>query len=37
MTNEEMLDVFGDFHPAEYEAEAEERWGDSDAYRQSAR
>ena len=37
MTNEEMLDVFGDFNPAEYEAEAEERWGDSDAYRRSAR
>jgi DNA-binding transcriptional MerR regulator len=36
LTNEEMLDVFGDFDPREYEAEAEERWGDTDAYRQSA-
>jgi DNA-binding transcriptional MerR regulator len=37
MTNEEMLGVFGDFDPAEYAAEAEERWGDTDAYRESAR
>jgi len=37
MTNEEMLDVFGDFDPAEHAAEAEQRWGDSDAYRQSTR
>ena len=37
MTNEDMLGVFGDFDPAEYEAEAEERWGDSDAFKQSAR
>lgn len=36
MTNEEILEVFGDFDPAEYEQEAEERWGDSDAYKQSA-
>ena len=35
MTNEEMLEVFGDFDPAEYEEEAKERWGDSDAYQQS--
>ena len=35
MTNGEMLDVFGDFDPAEYEEEARERWGDSDAYKQS--
>lgn len=35
MTNEEMLEVFGDFDPAEYEEEADERWGDSDAYQQS--
>jgi len=27
--------VWGDFRLKEYEAEAEERWGDSDAYRQS--
>ena len=35
MTNEEMLDVFGDFDPAEHAAEAEERWGGTDAYRES--
>jgi hypothetical protein len=37
MTSEEMLEVFGDFDPAEYEAEVKERWGDSDAYKESAR
>lgn len=37
MTDEEMLDVFGDFDPSEHEAEAKERWGHSDAYRESAR
>ncbi|MEJ2287768.1 MAG: MerR family transcriptional regulator [Deinococcales bacterium] len=34
---EEMLEVFGDFDPTEHAAEAEERWGDTDAYRQSQR
>jgi hypothetical protein len=37
MTNEEMLEVFGDFDPSQYEHEARERWGDTDAYKQSAR
>jgi DNA-binding transcriptional MerR regulator len=37
MSNEDMLGVFGDFDPAEHEAEARERWGDTDAYRESAR
>jgi hypothetical protein len=37
MTNEKMLEVFGDFDPSEHEAEAKERWGHSDAYRESAR
>ena len=37
MSNEEMLGVFGDFDPAAYQDEVAERWGDSDAYRQSAR
>lgn len=37
MDRDEMFEVFGDFDPAEYEAEAEERWGDSEAYRESAR
>jgi MerR family transcriptional regulator, thiopeptide resistance regulator len=35
MTPEEKLAVFGDFDPSEHEAEAEDRWGDTDAYRQS--
>lgn len=33
----EVLEVFGDFDPKEYEQEAEERWGDTDAYKESAR
>ncbi len=37
MTNEEMLDVFGDFDPAEHEDEVKERWGETDAYKESAR
>ena len=37
MTNEEMLEVFGDFDPAQYEEEARRRWGDTEAYRESAR
>jgi DNA-binding transcriptional MerR regulator len=37
MTNEEMLEVFGDFDPAEHEDEARQRWGDTAAYQESAR
>jgi len=37
MTTEEMFEVFGDFDPAEYEDEVKERWGESDAYKESAR
>jgi DNA-binding transcriptional MerR regulator len=37
MTKDEMFEVFGDFDPAEYEDEVKERWGDTDAYRESAR
>lgn len=37
MTAEEMLEVFGGFDPAEYEDEARDRWGETDAYRESAR
>ena len=37
MTNEEMLEVFGDFDPSRYEEEARQRWGDTEAYRESAR
>jgi DNA-binding transcriptional MerR regulator len=33
----EALEVFGDFDPTEHEDEARERWGDSDAYVQSAK
>lgn len=33
----ERFEAFGDFDPAEYEREAEERWGDTDAYRESKR
>ncbi len=35
LTPEERLEVFGDFNPADYEDEARQRWGDTDAYRQS--
>ncbi len=37
MSNGEMLGVFGDFDPTQYEDEARERWGDTGAYRESAR
>jgi MerR family transcriptional regulator, thiopeptide resistance regulator len=37
MADEEMFSVFGDFDPAEHEAEAERRWGETDAYKESAR
>jgi DNA-binding transcriptional MerR regulator len=36
MSSEEILEVFGDFDSKEYEAEAEVRWGETDAYKQSA-
>ncbi|MGI9528467.1 MAG: MerR family transcriptional regulator [Acidimicrobiia bacterium] len=37
MTPEEKLSVFGDFDPAEHEEEAQERWGDTEAFAQSTR
>lgn len=37
MTNAQLKDIFDGFDPAEHEAEARERWGDTEAYRQSAR
>jgi DNA-binding transcriptional MerR regulator len=37
LTKEEMLEVFGDFDPTEHEDEARERWGDTDAYKESAK
>lgn len=36
MTAEELLEVFGGFDPAEYEQEAEDRWGETGAYAESA-
>jgi MerR family transcriptional regulator, thiopeptide resistance regulator len=37
LTPEEQFEVLGDFKPEEYAAEAEQRWGESDAYRASQR
>jgi DNA-binding transcriptional MerR regulator len=37
MTKEEMFEVFGDFDPTEHEAEAKERWGNTEAYRESTK
>jgi DNA-binding transcriptional MerR regulator len=37
LTPEERFEVFGDFNPDEHAAEVEERWGDTDAYAESAR
>lgn len=37
MDKEELFEVFGDFDPADYQQEAEERWGDTEAYKESAR
>lgn len=36
MTTEEMLEVFGDFDPAEHQEEAEDRWGHTNAYEDSS-
>jgi MerR family transcriptional regulator, thiopeptide resistance regulator len=33
----DMKELFGGFDPSAYEAEAKERWGDTDAYRESTR
>jgi DNA-binding transcriptional MerR regulator len=35
LTPEERFELFGDWLPEEYEAEAEERWGDTEAWAQS--
>jgi hypothetical protein len=37
LTPEERFEVFGDFDPGAHADEAQERWGDSDAFKQSAR
>jgi MerR family transcriptional regulator, thiopeptide resistance regulator len=37
LTPEERFEVFGDSDPSQYDAEVEERWGETDAYRESRR
>jgi broad specificity phosphatase PhoE len=37
MGREEMFGVFGGLDPSEYGDEVEERWGETDAYHESAR
>jgi len=37
LTPEERFEVFGDFDPDQYKDEVEERWGDTDAYRESSK
>src|SRR4051794_1371757 len=37
LTPEERFEVFGEQDPAQYEAEASQRWGETDAYAQSKR
>ncbi|MDC0712971.1 MerR family transcriptional regulator [Stigmatella sp. ncwal1] len=37
MPQEEMFEVFGDFDPSKYEDEVHERWGNTEAYRESAK
>ncbi|MFP2925069.1 MerR family transcriptional regulator [Pyxidicoccus sp. 3LG] len=37
MDQEKMFEAFGDFDPAKYEAEVKERWGNTEAYKESAR
>jgi DNA-binding transcriptional MerR regulator len=37
LTPEERFEVFGEHDPARYDAEVEERWGDTDAWAQSRR
>ena len=36
-TTEELKELFGDGFSEEYQAEAQERWGESDAWKQSSR
>jgi MerR family transcriptional regulator, thiopeptide resistance regulator len=37
LTPEERLEVFGDFRPEDHAEEAERRWGETDAYKESNR
>ena len=37
LTPDEMFEVFGDFDPTEHQTEVEQRWGKSDAFKESQR
>jgi DNA-binding transcriptional MerR regulator len=37
MSEKDMFEVFGDFKPEQHEEEVKERWGDTDAYKESKR
>ena len=37
LTPEERLEVFGEFRPEDYAEEAEQRWGETEAYKESQR
>ena len=37
MERSDLFETFGDFDPEEHEAETQERWGETEAYRESAR
>jgi len=37
MSKEDLMSPFGDFDPKDHEEEAEERWGETDAYKESKR
>ena len=37
LTPEERLEIFGEFRPEDYAEEAEQRWGDTDSYKESQR
>jgi hypothetical protein len=37
LTPDEMRDVFGNFNPGDYKEEAEQRWGNTNAYKESQR
>ncbi len=37
LTSEERLEVFGEFQPEDYAEEAEQRWGETEAYKESNR
>jgi len=37
MERDDLFEVFGEFDPAEHAAEAEERWGQTESYEESAR